>query len=216
MAVRIMRGSKRVVQSARDAAFGPSTALLVAAPEVASALGGAVGDSLPCGLPPHLTLVWPFRRSRAVDHRSVQMLAEIFAATVPFSYCFSRLGRFPNVLYLAPEPASRFEDLILRLGRAFPDCPPYGGTFDRIVPHLTVWNGPEPPGLADRVAAALPFTCTADEAWLMMPRSGRGWHTKLRFRFGPTPVTSGSAEHEHGNASVSLATAHGDQGTTGS
>jgi len=193
--VRIMRATKSVARIAREAAFSPVTALLVPAPEVASDLREAVGGTLPAGLPPHVTLVSPFRRSRAIDRRCVQTLAEIFTDTGPFWYRLSRLGRFPDVLYLAPEPASRFEDLIVRLWRVFPECPPYGGAFDQIVPHLTVWSGPEPRGLADRVAAALPLTCRADEAWLMAPGSGRGWQTKLRFSFGSTLGTPGAAAH---------------------
>jgi hypothetical protein len=43
-----------------------------------------------------------------------------------------------DVLWLDPNPAEPFRGLTAAVGAAFPECPPYGGAFDEVVPHLTV------------------------------------------------------------------------------
>ena len=48
-------------------------------------------------------------------------------------------GSFPDgVLYLAPEPAEPFGALTEAFAAAWPEYPPYGGSFTDVVPHLTV------------------------------------------------------------------------------
>ncbi|HET8601685.1 MAG TPA: 2'-5' RNA ligase family protein, partial [Segeticoccus sp.] len=37
-----------------------------------------------------------------------------------------------------PEPAATFRDLTLALADRFPDCPPYDGQHEDVVPHLTI------------------------------------------------------------------------------
>lgn len=86
------------------------------------------------GMPPHITVLWPWELSQA----GIDLLEEALAATDPFDLSFSTTGRFPGVLYLAPEP----RDELLRLMRAvwstFPEWPPYRGALDREpIPHLT-------------------------------------------------------------------------------
>ena len=56
---------------------------------------------------------------------------------------FERTGRFPGVVWLAPEPAEPFIALTELLAAAFPDHPPYEGAHDEIVPHLTLGLGTE-------------------------------------------------------------------------
>jgi 2'-5' RNA ligase superfamily len=43
-----------------------------------------------------------------------------------------------DVLWLDPNPAEPFRRLTEAVGVEFPECPPYGGAFDEVVPHLTV------------------------------------------------------------------------------
>ena len=49
-----------------------------------------------------------------------------------------------DVLWLAPEPDQPFRALTTALHSAFPQCPPFGGIYPDVVPHLTI--GDRPPG----------------------------------------------------------------------
>ncbi len=55
-----------------------------------------------------------------------------------FTFSLGTIRRFPEVLYLAPEPAAPFVALTERLFSLFPEFPPYGGQHAAITPHLTV------------------------------------------------------------------------------
>ena len=48
------------------------------------------------------------------------------------------VGRFPTVVYLAPEPSEPFDRLTEAIDARFPDFPPYAGAFDGVIPHLTI------------------------------------------------------------------------------
>ncbi len=121
------------------------------------------------GVPAHVTVLYPFRAD--VDEASVASVAAV-AATVPaFDATFRTTARFPGVvLYLDPEPAAPFRELIARCIAAFPDCPPYGGTIPDPLPHLTVADG-VPTSIADaldaEVHAGLPITSRVDRLTLI-------------------------------------------------
>src|SRR5439155_13409498 len=70
------------------------------------------------GMPPHVTLLYP-------APRDVEAIAEVLVAFSAFEVVFARLDRFPGTLWLAPEPAERFQRVIEALVRRFPDHPPY-------------------------------------------------------------------------------------------
>jgi hypothetical protein len=101
-------------------------------------------------------------------------LRAVFARTPTFHYRLERVARFPGALYLAPEPASPFVRLTETIARAWPEAPPYGGAYDRIVPHLTVAQPPVDQ-VATALTTALPIAATAREAWLMLEDSGGRW-----------------------------------------
>ena len=92
------------------------------------------------GVPAHVTVLYPFRAE--VDDATAAAVAAIAAAVPAFDATFRTTARFPGVvLYLDPEPAAPFRELIARCTAAFPDCPPYGGTIPDPIPHLTVADG---------------------------------------------------------------------------
>jgi 2'-5' RNA ligase len=155
---------------ARRARRGAATALLVPVPAAAGlAVGGAPA------LPPHVTVLYPFVGTRAVGADLVEALHETLGAVPSFDFALTTLGRFPGVLYAAPEPAEPFVALTEACVRRWPGHPPYGGAYDTVVPHLTLAEGPEPAGLPERAAAALPLAARAEEVWLMAPTAGGPW-----------------------------------------
>lgn len=132
------------------------------------------------GLPPHITLLYPFLAGRSIDGDTEAALACLLLEIPAFDFALSEIGRFPGVVYLAPEPAERFVALTEALVARWPEKQPYGGDHDEIVPHLTVAHGaPIPDGLRER----LPLRARAEEVWLMS-RSGGRWVCRRQLPLG--------------------------------
>ena len=106
------------------------------------------------GIPAHITLCYPFIPPQQVDDRSTERLTALLRGTAPFPFRFTRTNRFPAALWLAPEPCEPFRDLTETLCLGFPSVRPYGGQFDRVIPHLTI---------ADRVTEATMDRLTATD-----------------------------------------------------
>lgn len=90
------------------------------------------------GVPAHVTVLYPFMSPERIDAGVLESVKLALAPALPFRYRLARVGRFPGVVYLAPEPAGPFVELTRSLIRRFPKYPPYAGQYDAIVPHLTV------------------------------------------------------------------------------
>jgi 2'-5' RNA ligase len=163
------------------------TALLVPVPEAEPVLERA-GVTRTTGLPTHVTLLFPFRPAVGVTPAVAVQVRSLCAGFRAFPFRLASMDRFPGVLYLVPEPAAPFRALIDALLARWPDCRPYEGAFDEVVPHLTVIEGPEPEGLVGRISALLPIEAQAQEVWLVRPtRTGR-WELLGRFPlFRTTP-----------------------------
>jgi hypothetical protein len=95
------------------------------------------------GVPAHVTVLYPFLSRDLVDAHVLSRVRDLIGAIASFSFSLARAERFPDVTYLAPEPAAQFVRLTEAVVAEFPDHPPYGGQFAAIVPHLTVAHGPE-------------------------------------------------------------------------
>jgi 2'-5' RNA ligase len=160
------------------------TALVALFPELEPLLGPwrrrFTGDG-PRGMPPHVTLVFPFADSAEADDL-LEPLGRVFADFAPFELVFRQTARFPGLLFLRPEPAETFVAITEALVRAFPDFPPYRGEFAEIVPHVTVAQGD------DEVLAAterqleqqLPVRSRVERAWLVEDTAG-GWRRHTAF-----------------------------------
>ena len=132
-------------------------------------------------MPPHVTLLYPFAEADAVD-ALLPDAAGVFAGFGPFEVSFAEVRRWPETLYLEPDPAGAFVDLTKALVAACPDYPPYGGAHDDIVPHLTVAHGEAErfDELAERLRSALPVRVRIERAWLMVD-SPAGWQRHAPF-----------------------------------
>jgi 2'-5' RNA ligase len=116
-------------------------ALTILVPE-AEALVGSYREkydpSAGKGMPAHITINYPFN---AFDPNKLDIMDELnhLLSNYPaFDFFLTKVGHFPGTLYLDPEPAKPFGQLIQAVAESFPDSPPYGGVFTEIVPHLTV------------------------------------------------------------------------------
>jgi 2'-5' RNA ligase len=120
------------------------TALVVKVPEaepVVSRWRERFDPSAVHGVPAHVTVLYPFLDHSRIDDRILGELRELFAGHASFEVRFSRCGRFPGVLYLAPKPDGPFTTLTESVVERWPEAPPYRGRFAEVIPHLTVADG---------------------------------------------------------------------------
>jgi 2'-5' RNA ligase len=140
----------------------------------------------PCGIPPHVTVLFPFVPSERVAEVE-ERVAEIVAAAPAFDLAFRRTARFPEVLYLDPEPAEPFLALTAAIEAEWPEHPPYEGAFDVVIPHLTVAES-EDSALLDRISADvephLPVETRVHEASLFVEDDTGRWHERDRQPLG--------------------------------
>jgi 2'-5' RNA ligase len=160
--------------------------LLVPFPEVAGVvepwLEHSVGARPSHGIPPHVTLLFPFPPP---DADVVAATRAVLAGARAFDVEFRELRGFSApALYLAPEPEAPFVRATEELWRRFPDWPPYGGEFlPSIVPHLTVAWGAKLDEAEKDVAPRLPLHGRAREAVLLTEVEPRRWEPQARFHF---------------------------------
>jgi hypothetical protein len=132
----------------------------------------------------HVTVLDPFVAPRLLGPAIEAAVDQVLREFRPFRYELARLGRFPGVLYLAPEPAEPFIAITEALHRRFPGYPPYGGAYERIVPHVTVALGPEPDGLVEHLQERLPLRGVAHQVWLKAQAKDGAWSVVRAFELG--------------------------------
>jgi len=98
---------------------------------------GEFDEAARYGVPPHVTVLFPFLPAGEVSDGVLGALAAIAAAEPAFEVVFASCARFPGALYLRPEPEAPFRRLTAAVVARWPQAPPYGGEFEP-VPHLTV------------------------------------------------------------------------------
>jgi 2'-5' RNA ligase len=171
-----------------SAAVGDS-GLILRVPEVEPAIGRwrQQYDSVaPLGVPAHVTVLYPWIPAGRLTGADCLAVADIAAATDPIELTFAGFGRFPDVLWLDPQPSKPILALIAAVTACWPDYPPYGGQYgDEPVPHLTVADATDPDRLGAVVAdieRALPIRSTVSELSLVV-RQADGWSLEQCFPF---------------------------------
>jgi 2'-5' RNA ligase len=144
----------------------------------------------PNGIPPHITAIVPFLpAAELTEAGALPALRSLCAAFEPFEVTFGTTARFPNVLYLAPEPAEPFIALTRAIVDRWPMIRPYAGGHKALVPHLTVTTSHRERfgALSEALAPRLPLSATVDAAHLYL-FDGRRWTEHAR-----VPLTAGRA-----------------------
>lgn len=140
-------------------------------------------DPAGAAVPAHVTVLFPFLDPADLGPTEREELARVLARFAPFELTFARVGRFPDVVWLAPEPADRVSALTDAMVERWPSHPPYGGAYETVVPHLTVADG-APPAVLDRLErelpSALPISAQVRDLMLICREGGR-WHDVDRF-----------------------------------
>lgn len=146
----------------------------------------AYDPSAAAGVPAHVTVLYPFLRPDALDGQADGALSSIVAGVAPFRMDFRRTGRFPSVLWLAPDPAGPLARLTDAVVERWPEHPPYGGTVDTVIHHLTVADGAPDEVLDElesRVTAGLPVADDVTHVTLGVRRGGT-WMVERRYPLG--------------------------------
>ena len=141
------------------------------------------------GLPPHVTVLFPFVAPGDLDASVLDRVARVVSTVPTFAHRFPHTDWFDDdVLWLAPEDPTPFAELTHRLHAEFPGHPPFGGAFAEVVPHLTIGHGHPRPALEaaeHAVQAGLPVTGTATEVALFVQDGpGEEWTLHGRFPLG--------------------------------
>jgi hypothetical protein len=121
-------------------------------------------------LPPHVTALWPFLPVAALDGAVERRLEELLSGAQPFAFALTRVATLADAAVLVPEPAEPFAALTRLLWGEWPECPPYGGAFDDVVPHLTVAIEPstaDRSSIEEALSPLLPLEVRAAEVLLI-------------------------------------------------
>ncbi len=140
------------------------------------------------GVPPHVTLMFPFILPSELTETKIAALEGLVGEEPRFEFSLVRVCEFERgVVYLDPEPTEPFARLTKKIRDVF-GVVPFGGEFgDRPVIHLTVAM-PQPRATRKEIAAKLrpmlPIRTVADQAWLMVGNNSSTWNTVRQMPFG--------------------------------
>ena len=138
-------------------------------------------------LPPHVTALWPFLPVDAVDGAVERRLQELLAGAGTFLFTLERVAELADAVVLVAAPAGPFAALTRLLWDEWPECPPFGGAYDDIAPHVVVAIDPSS---ADRTAAQttlaprLPLPARAAEVLLVEETPSGALRVRRRFPLG--------------------------------
>ena len=165
------------------------SAILIAVPESERLVGSyrlRYDPVAKAGVPAHITLLYPFRDPKAITSRNATEIQQVLDSFKAFDFRLGEIREFSGAIYLHPEPDDIFREMTHALVAQFPDCPPYGGAYSSVTPHLTVAQG-EPAALEivgksfrEDAESYLPIESWAREIWLMTQHNGT-WTKKTSF-----------------------------------
>lgn len=140
------------------------------------------------GVPAHVTLLYPFMPPSELSDEVRRRVSAVLLAEPAFPVVLGRMQRWPEVVWLAPEPDAPFRRLIAALHAEFPDYPPYGGMHSDVVPHVTIAEGRRPDWLAAAERALpsmLPIRDVCREATVIAQAGDAApWTTAWRLPLG--------------------------------
>lgn len=147
------------------------------------------------GVPPHVTLLFPFVPPSSIDLAVIDRAAAAIGRAPAFDVEFREVTHWDDgpgserVVWLPPEPAAPFLALTDALVRAFPGYLPYGGIHDEVIPHLTLANEDVDVSATEAEACRrLPFRRRVSSAALLVEGADGRWRTLRRLSLG-APVS---------------------------
>ena len=165
------------------------SALVIPVPEAEPVVGDLrtrYDPTAPPGMPAHITVVYPYLHPSALTQSVLNELSAIFAGVTPFRFALWTIGRFPEVVYLAPDPTEPFLRLTGAVATRWPEAPPYRGIYDEVIPHLTVahtTSSADVEQVRTKIEPVLGMVCLAGRVWLLTNKQDC-WSIHHQFEFG--------------------------------
>lgn len=167
------------------------TAVLLCVPEAESLVGAWRQKAVPSaakGVPAHVTLLYPFLPASQVDAGVLAELEWFFSGVDAFPLRFDGVGEFAEqgVVYLEPGD-QELAELTQALAVRWPECPPYAGRYDDLVPHLTALHTSDEAlraQAAEALREGLPLQAVAAQAALWECDDHGLWSERATFDFG--------------------------------
>jgi hypothetical protein len=169
-----------------------STGLIVPV-EPATELVAPWASRLPAAgrtLPPHVTALWPFLPVEAFDAAVERRLEELLAGAPAFTFALTRVAELADAAVLLPEPAAPFRALTRLIWDEWPECPPFGGAFDDVEPHVVVAIDPSAAvrsAIETALTPRLPLSCRATEVLLVEETPSGPLRKRRRFTLSAAP-----------------------------
>ncbi len=143
--------------------------------------------SAAAGIPPHVTLMFPFIPPSDLNDSAIEMLERLINGAGAFQFSLTGVNQFEQgVVYLEPEPVEPFVRLTKEISRQFGILPFEGEFGDEPVVHLTVamvGSTLTRQQLATQLGGVVPIVVNAEEAWLMVGTNASTWNIARKMRF---------------------------------
>jgi 2'-5' RNA ligase len=141
------------------------------------------------GVGPHVTILFPFLPCADLGPTARAELAAIARAVPAFDVRFEQVRRFPDLVWVEPEPAAPFAALTAAVVARWPSHPAYEGAYDTVIPHLTVVESDVADiETIDEIARrSTPFARRAQRMELWCQDTADRWRTRWRMPLGVRP-----------------------------
>lgn len=169
------------------------SALIVEVPWSESVVGPWRRDHDPNshrGVPAHITILFPFRAPDALDDDVIGTLTAIATTIRTCDLSLVEVDSFPDAVWLRPDPDDHLHTLGAAVWSTFPDCPPHGGRFPALRPHVTIGQSPDPDQVealraraATELAATLPVSGPIEGLSLFVSDESGEWSRRRMFPF---------------------------------
>jgi 2'-5' RNA ligase len=131
------------------------------------------------GVPAHITVLSPFLNPQDITEATVAQLGTLFSRLPKVAFSFYGTDAFAGgdeeILYVVPDPDAPLRELTESVSRQYRMCPPYGGAYSAVVPHLTLGRVPPAPSFhalrsefSILSESCLPLHCEAPEVTLLV------------------------------------------------
>ena len=140
------------------------------------------------GVPPHVTILFPFLLVAALTPEVRSALAALAAQTPMFVARFDVVERRDESVWLLPADQQPFLDLTAGVADLWPDHPPYEGAHDHLIAHMTLvetWNMKTLDAARAAATASGPFGASAAELRVITEDEAGHWHTRWHLPLGP-------------------------------